>query len=148
MTRITPLPWAFHQWHGGLRQQECPLQVDVDRPIPVLFREQLDRLDDAWHARVRVEDFDSAVGGDGGDDHPLRIGRLRHVAGDRDGLLAPRPNAGGDALGGLADDIRDDDPGALFGEQLGRRLADSRTRARDERDLVLQPIHRFISNRC
>src|SRR5690606_17093010 len=133
-----PTPPRAHQRDARLREAEVPLEVDVERLVPLPDVGVEDRPEVGVRRGAVDEDVDAAeglygAGGEGGD------GRVvAGVGGDGEGLSAGRADGGGGLVevGLLAGG--EDDAGAGGGERLGRGAPDAPAGAGDEGDLAVE----------
>ena len=140
-------PALLEMRQGRARAQHDAGQVHGDQPVPFVERGLLDALADEdagiVHQHVELAELlDRGVHGGG----PARLAGdverdVERLAARRLDLLRRLPAA-------LVEHVADRHLGAGAGHQLGRRAADAARRARQERDLAVQPVHAFLLDRC
>ena len=92
-------------------------------------------------ARVVVEDVQPAEALHGEPHHRLDLVAARDVDLHERGFAAGALDGGDGAGAELLVEVGDDDAGAFTGEQLGGAAPHAVARARDERDLAVEPSH-------
>src|SRR5579885_215124 len=128
---------AHHHLERASRRIPIGSQSDFDGLAPVVQR-HLSNPAGVQPDGVVVQDIEAAEFIDREPDHRLDFGGIADVCANRFGDKSASANFARNPLRAFLVQIDDHNRGALFSEPLCRRLADTRARAGDQRNLVLE----------
>src|SRR5579883_1245243 len=131
--RLRAMLGREHPGGGETQERRLPfLEVDLEDGAPV-------------HGSGHVHhDVDGAEPYDRPGDGRSDVVLVRRVAPKGDGSAAPRCDKRGGIPGGGLIEVAYGDVGAFASHEIGDRPTEVRTGAEDDRDLPLQPSHRYL----
>src|SRR5919199_4676793 len=134
----------FEVWHREVDRQIGPLEVDIQRAIPFVGLQLVDRRPYPVDARVRKDDVELPEVLDGRIDRVLHGLRIAHVALHIDGLIPGLLEFGPDVLTLLRHHVRERDLSSLLRKAPRRAFADTARRARNKGYLAVQHAHVLV----
>src|SRR5262249_32456549 len=136
---------GLHQGQDGTHRPPRPLETGAERHVELLVGDRLQRATRAEAVGVVHQDVDRAVATHRLLDHRLHVAPLPDIDDGGHALATLGADLLRGALGAVELELGDADAGTLAGEDQGDGAADTLAGARDDRDLSVEPAHRFPS---